>query len=148
LECIYIIPFCCCLFFLEIDHAKMMTVVVVVHATGRQIYKQARVVGITCATAKMILGKGPEVVSNFGTFPIVLFEDSPRFIASVGLDCCRLAKCSAVVSVGDPKQQVGTLFVNDEPATRGGNDHTSGKGVMPRQLLYKLNNVVSVTWGT
>jgi hypothetical protein len=99
------------------------------HATGRQIYKQARVVGITCATAKMILGKGPEVVSNFGTFPIVLFEDSPRFIASVGLDCCRLAKCSAVVSVGDPKQQVGTLFVNDEPATRGGKDHTSGIGV-------------------
>ena len=98
-------------------------------ANERQIYKQARVVGITCATANLIFERGHEVVTNFGTFPIVLFEDSPRFIESVGLDCCRLAKCSAVVSVGDPKQQIGTLFQDDKPVTRGGKECTDGIGV-------------------
>ncbi len=34
-----------------------------------------------------------------------------------------------MVSVGDPKQQVGTLFRDDKPVTRGGKDCTSGIGV-------------------
>ena len=95
----------------------------------RTIFERANVVGITCSTAKSILEGCPDGIANFGTFPIVLFDDSSRVIEHMGLICLRLAMCSAMVSTGDPRQLLPILFTTDKPVTRGGKECKDGIGV-------------------
>ena len=70
----------------------------------QQIFERARVVGMTCATAKKYLSDGINTSEMFGTFAIVLFDNSTQVTEHEGMFPIRLAKCSAVFSVGDQKQ--------------------------------------------
>jgi hypothetical protein len=83
--------------------------------SGQQLFNRARVVGTTCAAANGILKEGTDAIDHFGTFPIVLFDESSQIIEPFGLVPLRLAKCSALVSVGDPKQLPPTLNGNEKP---------------------------------
>jgi hypothetical protein len=70
----------------------------------QQIFERARVVGMTCATAKKYLSDGINTSDMFGTFAIVLFDNSTQVSEHEGMFPIRLAKCSAIFSVGDLKQ--------------------------------------------
>jgi hypothetical protein len=83
--------------------------------SGLELFNRARVVGTTCAAANGILKEGTDAIDHFGIFPIVLFDESSQIIEPFGLVPLRLAKCSALVSVGDPKQLPPTLNGNDKP---------------------------------
>jgi hypothetical protein len=58
--------------------------------TARQMFDSARVVGTTCAAANVVLKEGPEAIDSFGTFPIVLFDESSQIVEPVGLIPLRL----------------------------------------------------------